>query len=123
VRQFISIITIAILLTATACAPKEEKTEVSCPRPDDSAQILKNAQMFSPSADRGDIGIYLSTVAPDSFWACAGIQEGSYIIEFNSRPISEGPVMLELLELVTQDLPLEFTVLNPSGDRRSIVIH
>lgn len=120
-RQFISIITIAILLTATACAP-EEKIEVSCPRPDDSSDILKNTQIISSSANRSDTGIYLITVAPDSFWACAGIQENSLITEFNSRPVSEGPELVEFLELITQDLPLEFRVLDPSGDRRSIVV-
>ena len=119
-KQFISIITIALLFTATACAP--EKTEVSCPRPDDAGQILKGAMVFSPPGGKGDSGIYLIKVAPDSFWACAGIQEGSLITEFNSRPVWEDAEMREFLELITQDLPLELSVQDPSGDLRFVVV-
>jgi hypothetical protein len=121
VRRIISIIAIAPLLTATACAP-EEKTEVSCPRPENSEQILRSAQILLSGADKNRRGIYLIKIAPDSFWACAGIQEGDMITQFNSRPVSEAPEILELVELITQGSLLEFKVLDPSEDRRHIVV-
>jgi len=121
VRQFISIITIAILLTATDCAP-EEKTEVSCPRPGGWEQLLNSAQVSFLPTDGGDTGIFFFKIPPDSFWACVGIQEGDLITEFNSRPLPEGPEFLEPLERITQGAPVELSVQATSGDRRTIMI-
>lgn len=119
-RQLISIIAIAILLTATSCAP--EKTEVSCPRPDAPEQLLTSAEVSFPRTHAGERVFHFSTVSPDSFWACAGIQEGDLITGVNSRPVPEGSELLELLKLITQDDPLEFSVRDMSGDRRIIAI-
>ena len=84
-KQFISIITIAILFTATACAP--EKAEVSCPRPDDVEQLLTSSQISSMPTGEGDTGIYFFKIPPDSFWACAGIQEGDLITAFRGTSV------------------------------------
>jgi S1-C subfamily serine protease len=120
-RHIISIIAIACLLTAAACAP-EEMTEVSCPRPANAEQVLKSAQLFLSSADADPTGVYLINITPDSFWACAGFQEGDLLTQFNSRPVSEGPDILELVELITQDPPLELSVQDPSENRRHIAV-
>jgi S1-C subfamily serine protease len=120
VRQFTSIIAIAILLTATVCAP--EKTEVSCSRPDGPEQLLNSARISFLPTDEGGTGIFFFNVPPDSFWACAGIEEGDLITEFNSRPVPKGPELLEMLELITRGDPFELSVQATSRDRRSIVI-
>jgi S1-C subfamily serine protease len=120
VRQFIPITTIAILFTATACAP--ERIEVSCPRPDEIGQIATGVRFYSHRTQGGDSGIYFVKVPPDSFWACAGIEEGDSITEFNSLPLLKQHEFFEMLALIMQDDLLEFSVLDPSGDRRLIVV-
>jgi S1-C subfamily serine protease len=120
VKRFISI-SIATLLTATACGAPE-RIETSCPRAEDPAQLLKSANLSVPSAEGSDTGIFFFDVAPDSFWACAGIGANALITEVNSRPVPNGPEFLDVLELITQDAPLEFNVLDASGNRRTIVV-
>ena len=119
-KQLIPIIAIATLLTAMACAP--EMTEVNCPRPGNPEQLLTSAQLSFLPTDAGGTGIFFFKVPPDSFWACAGIQKGDLITEFNSRPMPEGPELLELLERINQDAPLELSVQDSSGEYRSIVV-
>lgn len=121
VKRFISI-SIATLLTATACGAPE-RIETSCPRADDPAQLLKSANLSFPSTEEGDTGIFFFDVAPDSFWACAGIGANALITEVNSRPVPKGPELLEVLELITQDAPLELEILDAAGNRRSVVVH
>jgi hypothetical protein len=120
VRQFISITTIAILLTATACAP--ETIEVSCPRLDPSEPPPERAQYSFLPTDKGGTGIFFFKVPTDSFWACAGIEEHDMITEFNSLPLPKFPRQSEPLNLISQDDPLELSVLDSSGDRRIIVV-
>ena len=119
-RRLIPIIAIAILLAATSCAP--EKSEVSCPRPENVEQLLKGADLILSHPREDNRGIFFLDVAPDSFWACAGIQANDLITDVNSRIVEEGPELLELLELITQGHPLEFSVRDVSGDRRIIAI-
>jgi S1-C subfamily serine protease len=121
VRQLISITTIATLLAATACAP--ERTEVSCPWPDTPEQPWERSQShFVPTAE-GGAGIYFSKIAPDSFWACAGVEEGDTITEINSLPLPKFPKHIEALKRIDpHERPLEFSVLDPSGDLRTIVV-
>ena len=121
VKRLISI-SIATLLTATACGAPE-RIETSCPRADDPAQLLKSANFSLSSTEGGDTGIFFLDVAPDSFWACAGIGANALLTEVNSRPVQNGPELLEVLELITQDAPLALEVLDAAGNRRTILVH
>jgi S1-C subfamily serine protease len=121
VRQFISITTIAILLTATACAPK--RTEVSCAWPDGPEQPSEGSQYYFVSTAEGSTGIHFSKITPDSFWACAGIEEGDTITEINSLPLPKFPKHIEALKQIDPDeRPLELSVLDASEDLRTIVV-